>query len=340
MKKLVPLSGIAWLCVTHAACAQSSVTIYGIIDSGIEYQNGGTGAVVRGSSGGLQASLYGFTGTEDLGGGMHANFKLEQGFNSFSGAQATAGSAFSRLAWVGLSGHFGEVRVGRQKKAEYLLLNNETDPVGAQSIASPINNFSQETQRSNNAIAYLAPTFHGLSGQLMVGMRDSTTRPSNGFQYYNAAVRYINGPFHAGAGYEQQGNATGTSLQRIFRALGSYRFGPARIYFAYQAERQSDGSEDVRIYSVSGSYLFTPAAQLALLYGYANDVTGKGNNAQQFSLTYTYSLSKATMLYAAGTYIDNRNKATFTPNGTGYRGVTVAAGFNSSAAIVGIIHRF
>jgi predicted porin len=339
-KQLVFLSGIASACVLHAAYAQSSVTLYGVIDNGIEYQSGGNGGVVRASSGGLDATVYGLTGTEDIGGGVHINFKLEQGFSAFTGAASVASDAFNRLAWVGVSGDFGEFRFGRQKKPEYLFLNNEMDAIGVQSIGSPINNFNSETVRASNAIAYLAPTFYGLTAQFMVSMRDSTTKPSNGIQFYNVAVRYVNGPFHAAAGYEQQGAADGTSLQRILRAVTSYKLGSARFFLAYQSERQTDNSENLRIYSASASYSFSPADRLSLMYGFAHDRTGMGNNAQQIGLTYAYYLSKSTILYTSAGFIQNRNKANFTLNGTEYSGIDVVPGSNARGAIVGVIHKF
>jgi predicted porin len=239
-----------------------------------------------------------------------------------------------------MSGAWGEFRVGRQKKPEYQFLNPETDPVGAQSIASPMNNFSAETQRSNNAITYLSPEFYGVSAQFSVALRDSTTKPTNGLQQYNIVTRYENGPFRAAAGWEQQDAATGTSAQKILRLLASYELGAARFYLVYQGERQTDNSENVHIYEAAASYRFSPFQQLALLYGFANDRTGNGNNAQQFSLAYNYFLSKSTSMYVAAAFIQNRNKADYTLNGTGYQGVSVVPGFNARGAIIGMIHSF
>lgn len=94
------------------------------------------------------------------------------------------------------------------------------------------------------------------------------------------------------------------------------------------------------VYEASGIYNFTPASRLALMAGYAHDRTGHGNNAQQIGATYEYSLSKATMLYAAAAFIENRNQAQFTLNGTAYGGVTVAPGANTRGAIIGMMHTF
>ena len=144
-------------CAYQAAHAQSSVTLYGVVDNGIEYQSGGAGHVVRASSGGLFATVYGFVGHEDLGGGLRVNFQLEQGFSAVNGAPQNSADAFNRLAWVGMSGRFGELRVGRQKKPQYQYLDGEIDPLAAKSIASPLNDFDDVSVRASNAITWFTP---------------------------------------------------------------------------------------------------------------------------------------------------------------------------------------
>ncbi|HYS63970.1 MAG TPA: porin [Paraburkholderia sp.] len=341
MKKLVVfVFVIASACVFDTAYAQSLITLYGVVDNGIEYQNGGAGGAVRAVSSGLFATVYGLKGREDIGGGLHVNFQLEQGFSGVTGAATDPTAAFNRLAWIGVSGGFGEVRVGRQKKPEYLFLNSEMDPTEVKSIASPLNNFTDASVRASNAIAYFMPTVHGLTAQVMVAMRDETTKPSNGLRFYNAVVRYANGPFHAAAGYESSANAGGTSIQKVFRAAGSYGVGNARLYLAYQTERQTDNSEKRDIYEASGSYLFNPFNMLSVMYGYAHDRTGQGNNAQQVGLIYEHFLSKSTILYSAAGLIQNRNQAQYTLDGTQYSGIAGAPGAYVRGVIVGMTHKF
>lgn len=341
MKKLIIfLSGVASAGILNAAYAQSSVTLYGVIDNGIEYQNAGAGAVVRAVSGGLFASRYGLKGSEDIGGGLHINFQLEQGFSGVTGAASNSAEAFSRQAWVGMSGGFGEVRFGLQNTPQYIFMNPELDPMAVMSLGSPMNNFNSLTVRVNNAISYFTPTVYGLSAQFMVAMRDATTKPTNGLQFYNAAVRYVNGPFRAAAGYEQAANAAGTSILKIFSAGTSVGVGPVRFYLAYHTERQTDNSEKRDVYEVSSSYTFGPADRLALMYGYAHDRTGQGNNAQQVGLAYEHFLSKVTTLYASAGFIQNRNQAQFALNGTAYAGIAVAPGTNTRGVTIGIEHAF
>jgi predicted porin len=316
------------------------VTLYGIVDNGIEYRDTSAGSVGRAVSGGLFASRYGLKGSEDIGGGIFVNFQLEQGFSGVTGAASSATAAFSRQAWVGVSGNFGEARFGLQNTPQYMFLNPELDPVAVMSIGSPMNSFNSLTVRVNNAISYFTPTVYGLSAQFMVAMRDQTTSPSNGLQFYNAAVRYVNGPFRLAAGYEQAQNAGGTSLLKLFNAGASVSVGAARFYLAYHTEHQTDNSVKRDVYEASGSYSFTPADQLSIMYGYSHDRLGQGNNAQQIGLTYSYSLSKRTTLYGSAGFIQNRNQAKFTLNGTGYQGLAVSPGEDSRGVIVGMVHRF
>jgi predicted porin len=340
MKRLLLVaSGIASVCVVPAH-AQSSVTLYGVVDNSIEYQSAGSEAVVRAESGGLFASRYGLKGSEDIGAGLHVNFQLEQGFNSTTGSASNAADAFSRQAWVGLSGKFGEMRFGLQNTPQYIFMNPELDPMAVMSIASPMNSFNSLTVRVNNAISYFTPTIAGLSAQFMVAMRDETTKPSNGMQFYNAAVRYVNGPLRAAAGYEQAANAAGTSILKVFNAGSSLGVGNARFYLAYHTERQTDNSVKRDVYEASASYRLGPADQFALMYGYAHDRTGNENNAQQVGASYEHFFSKTTTLYVAAGLIQNRNQAQFSLNGTAYAGIAVPAGENTRGVTIGLVHAF
>src|SRR5690349_11381564 len=98
------------------ATAQSSVTLYGVVDNAFAYVSNQRGqSNVYMSQGNLQASKFGLLGAEDLGGGTKAIFRLESGFNSLTGAQSSAGNLFNRQAYVGLSNDkYGTVTLGRQ----------------------------------------------------------------------------------------------------------------------------------------------------------------------------------------------------------------------------------
>lgn len=337
-KRLGLLLPVAALAACGPAAAQVSVTPYGSVDNALEIQNGGAGSQVRDVSSAYYATVYGFKGTEDLGNGTHVNFQLEQGFDSSTGAATNAAAAFNRLAWVGMSGAYGEFRIGRQKKPEYLLLNNETDPTGVKSIASPIGNFGDDSVRSSNAIAYFTPIVGGFFEQFMVSLREETNRPT--LISYNAVMRYVNGEFRALAGYEKTGTAASLLEQKVWRAVASYGIGKARVYLAWQKESRNDASEDLRIYQVAGSWQFDKANRLSLLYGFASDRTGAGNDGQQAGLLYEYRFSPRTVVYSASGLLQNRNQATYTLNGTQYTGVPAEPGAWVRGINFGITHKF
>jgi predicted porin len=344
MKKLAILAtGVTSACLLNTALAQSSVTLYGVFDNGIAYQStsGGKDAI-RGVPGGLYATRYGFKGSEDVGDGLKVNFQLEQAFSGMTGAATNPADAFNRQAWVGMSGGFGEARVGLQNSPQYDVLQAAMDPTAVKSLASPMNNFNSLTIRESNAISYFTPTIGGLSARFMVAMRDSTTKPADGLQFYNAVVQYVNGPFSGAAGYQQADNATGTSILKVFNAGASFATGGNRFWLAYHTELQTNTLNNSKrdVYQVSDSYFFSPADQMSLMYGYAHDRTGAGNNAQEVGLINEYFLSKATELYGAAGFIQNRNKADFSLNGTAYSGLTVAPGADTRGVIVGIVHKF
>jgi predicted porin len=202
-----------------AAQAQSSVTIYGILDTGIAYQSKAATAgqtsnhsLFSMQSGIMSGSRFGFKGSEDLGGGLKANFQLEAGINvddgSFSG-QDTSGSTvmFRRISTVGLSGGFGSVNLGRQTDFAYSGLGG--GGMTAFSSAGYFGGFTGtngttqarlQGDRTNNSIRYDMNAIGGLTGGLMYGMGEQAGGGSAGAAYA-AGLKYENGPLSVGGSY-------------------------------------------------------------------------------------------------------------------------------------------
>jgi predicted porin len=105
--------------------AQSNVTLYGVADMFYQYADGAN-SLSRAQSGGLAGSRFGLRGSEDLGGGLRANFTLEGGVNLDDGTSGQGGAMFGRQAHVGLSGSFGSVSLGRQYTALYAATNDHS----------------------------------------------------------------------------------------------------------------------------------------------------------------------------------------------------------------------
>ncbi|OLL28122.1 porin [Burkholderia sp. SRS-W-2-2016] len=361
MKRYIALASGVILCCSFAssAFAQSSVTLYGVLDNGFVYQSAGSNnSAFRAVPGGLFSTRYGLRGSEDIGNGLHVNFQLEQAFSGQTGAATDPTKAFNRLAFVGLSGGFGEMRFGLQNSPQYDVLQAAMDPSWVKSIASPMNNFNALIIRANNGISYYTPTFGGLNAKFMIALRDSSTGGGNGIGFYNAVVQYLNGPLNVAAGYERGdepaigaggsynlagGAAAGSgAVLSVFNAGASYAFGANRVWLAYHTENLTRTPKYMQhdVYQISDSYQFDPFALLSLMYGYVHDRTGHGNNAQQLGLLFEYSLSKSTELYTAAGFIQNRNQASYTLSGTAYAGLAVTPGTDTRGIGVGLVHKF
>ena len=336
------LSGllIALLLTSTQVRAQSSVFLYGIVDTSVEVTNAGNGATARMDSGGLNGSRYGLKGTEDIGAGYKVNFTLEQGFLSTTGAASNPALAFSRQAWVGVAAPWGEVRVGLQNSPVYVLVTGVLDAFSVNTLASGLDSFLNISPRQNNAIAYLSPDFHGLTGQVMVSLRDSTTKPDNGIAAYNLAVEYSRGSLNSAIGYQRVTNFEGSSTLNALFAGANYGFGPLRVYAAYHNAKIT-GLVDKDVYALSASYQFSVSTMLSFGGAHAHDRSGMGNGGDLVGLMYWYFVSKRTTLYACAAFLDNHNHATFTLNSAPTGGIPVAyPGADPRGIQLGIQHKF
>lgn len=199
-----------------AAQAQTSVTIYGIVDMGVFYQNKSgphNNSLFTEASGQMSGSRLGFKGSEDLGGGLKANFVLEMGFTANNGAGAqqdngATGTLFGRTSTVGLSGNFGSVNLGRQTDFAY---SGTAGGMNTFSHAGYVTNFSTvdgnkqarlQGDRTNNSIRYDMPSMNGLNGGVMYGLGQQAGGGSAG-SVYAAGLKYDNGPLAFGGDYYQ-----------------------------------------------------------------------------------------------------------------------------------------
>jgi len=174
MKKT--LLALAALAATSAAFAQSSVTLYGVLDASLEKVKGDH-QVTRVSSGNLATSRLGFKGTEDMGGGLKTNFVLESAVSVDSGAAPT-NRFFDRAAWVGLQGGAGELRLGRQDSSIGVLAG-DTSILGGQAyddLKIVGTRAAAGYRRIDNALTYLLPTMvPGVTAQLQYSTPVVTT---------------------------------------------------------------------------------------------------------------------------------------------------------------------
>ncbi|SAK82848.1 porin [Caballeronia calidae] len=212
-KKLAPA---ALLVPCLAAHAQSNVTLYGIVDIGINYLNnaqtgrtasgfkgGHQWAVMDGGTGGLQGSRWGLKGTEDLGGGYKAIFLLENGFNANNGTLGQGGAEFGRQSWVGVASDYGKVTAGRQydEVVDFYAPLLAAPQWGGYMAEHPgdLDNASN-TRRINNSIKYTSPTMGGFTfaGLYSFGGVAGSFGTNS---IWSVGAGYANGPLSIGAGY-------------------------------------------------------------------------------------------------------------------------------------------
>ncbi|WP_420915899.1 porin [Paraburkholderia monticola] len=350
-----------------AANAQSSVTLYGIADSGVTYTNNQQGHTAwEATSGNESGSRWGLLGSEDLGGGLKAQFRLENGFDIESGRLAQGGRLFGRSAYVGLSSdRFGTLTFGRQ-------YNSTQDILGNLQISSVLTGYSahphdndniNNTFRTNNAAKYVSPTFAGLQANLVYGFSNSTNFSSN--NSWSAGLTYTNGPLNLGAAYARMNDPAssavgavasdnyygsesmfGTPLgsatrQQIWGAGGTYSFGPAQFGLLYTGSRfdvPTASSIHFDNYEGSVTYYVTPTLVLALAQVYTHVTQGSlSGHFNQTSTGAKYLLSKRTDLYVNVMY----QKASSSIGQAWIESISAPSSTTSQvAAVVGIRHKF
>lgn len=324
MKKIVLAAALAALAVP--AFAQSSVTLWGRINTSVESQK--TGSADRVVKLQNNSSRLGVRGTEDLGGGLKAAFNLEHGFNSDTGSLQTFGSPantfWSRQANVELSGSFGTVRLGTWFPDSYFSTVDRTSNHNHDTGTSSDALFSDFVfGRRTNKVGYFSPVIEGFSFIASVHAGEGAANDSRAIDL--SANYEING-LHIGASYARQ-DVVGTSPKRTAYGLeADYSFGPFLVTGYYQRE-EVDGFTSRDIGRVSAMYALG-ASEFHINVGgtkAGGDGQFKTAGAKQYTLGYNYNLSKRTKVYGFYTAVDQN-----LPNSAG--------DFNSLA--VGIRHNF
>ena len=283
MKKT--LIALAVLAASGATFAQSSVTLYGIADVVIHKDKNES---TKMSSGGVSGSRLGFKGTEDLGGGLKANFLLERGFAIDTGVES---GGFNRQAYVGLSGGFGEVKLGNVYTA-YDDISGATNPV-FDSVLAPTAVWASTGYTSNptNNLYYATPSMGGVSAALSTNVKEGGESVSA----FN--VTYNGGPVYAGVAYQKEGDVKFTRLN------GSYDLGAAKLLAGYGNVK--NGSDKTNDFSFGADVPLSPS--LVLSAGYASSKADGGVRASGMAVGVAYSVSKRTTVY--GGYLDTKDYA-------------------------------
>jgi predicted porin len=307
MKK--SLIALAVLTFAGAASAQT-VSLYGRIDASIGSEKTlAAGSVTKMFTDNLTTSRWGMRGSEDLGGGLKANFVLETAFASDTGV---GNAGFSRQSWVGLSGGFGALKLGKTDSVykdifdsgvAHNLFDSEFTPT---KIAyTGVGNF---TSRPDNQVRYESPNMSGFSAGLTYALdEDSATEP----QITAFNVRYKAGAMDIGFATQKQDYNPIATLDRTYNVLSaSYNLGMVKVSGQFQNAKESGGRKDTE-YAIG---LAVPMGAVELSAGLANGktktaagTTSAKGNAYAFGATYT--MSKRTRLYGGYLTGDVKNAA-------------------------------
>jgi len=345
-KSLLALAALT--AFTGAAYAQSSVTLFGIVDLNARRVTNETAAGSRSiwtqSQDGIASSRLGFRGVEDIGGGLRAGFWIEGALAPDTGN--AAGQTWQRRSTVSLMGGFGEVRLGRDYTPDFW---NHTvyDPFGTNGVGSSVNTFGAlngagTLVRANNTFGYFLPAMGGLFGQVQVALGEGVA----GNKHTAGRIGYAGGPVSVAVAYGKTSvtetpNVTWTRIN----FGGSYNLG----FMTLMAQiGQGEGSAAVGAKPKIAYYMLggtVPFGASTLKFSYVNS-DGKGSianrDATQFAFGYQYDLSKRTAVYTTFARIANdgtaaNGGATYTIGG-GVAGQV--AGKNSTGFEAGVRHTF
>ncbi|HSV34225.1 MAG TPA: porin [Ramlibacter sp.] len=319
------------------AHAQSSVTVFGMMDVSVKSVTNGNARVVQMSTDGLANSRLGFRAEEDLGGGMKAGAWLEAALNPDSGSINASGKFWHRRSTVSLSGGWGELRLGRDLNPSFwnLAIFDAFGTCGVGSgfnLATNLGSGATTLLRTDNAVAYLLPSgLGGLYGHFMMAPDEGVA----GNKYKGARLGYQSGPLNVAASLATTGTATADDF-KVMNAGISYDLKAVKLFALtqsakYGARKQVNWEVGVTA-PVGASGLVRASYQRSNASGAGTDA----NDARQAAIGYVHNLSVRTSLYATASHLSNSGAAAFAV-GTPPAGV---ADSSSRGYEVGVRHAF
>ncbi|MFL9991301.1 porin [Paraburkholderia sediminicola] len=362
MRKLNVVVAVAAAFAASTAYAQSSVTLFGIVDGGFVYQNqnGSSGhSAFNAISGGQNTSRWGLLGTEDLGGGLKAGFQLVDDFNTMNGSAIAPGVAFSRYANVYIESTYGRVTAGLQIDPAYgaMLLG---DPNDGTNYFSGVNYWLMNegntvlpgaTLSESNAVSYRFSrgafkiealyAFGNVPGEFSAG------------QAISVGSGYDNGRVAVAGGYLQKNNASGQRDLRTYTMSVGYHADPLFFRVGFTDFDQPLGNNsilngpgtpasNIEVLDSGVSWTVSPALTLKATYYFAEDRKNTSNAASQYSVNASYSLSKQTSIYCFTGIVDAKAGAnSLTAVSTISSAILIGApGRRTVTAGGGLIHYF
>ncbi len=363
------LGAVVLLVASSAACAQSSVTMYGRVDGGIEYLNhiangnGGSDSRWSAEGGDWGTSMFGLKGTEDLGGGSAAIFNLETAVQIMNGTTG-GGRLWSRRAYVGVKNDtWGQLQAGRN-----LFIDSDGvwafDPFVQQAVSSASLVRGRNWQQTSNNVEYHSPVWNGFDVQ---GQYSFGNQPGNfnagaqgEFGRSNGIMLSYHSPLFDVRGiYDELRDSSGR-FSNIFTASREYfvggnlrvqKFKIQAAYTHYSAPDSPPGISDTADhYWLGATYQATPKWAVTAAGFYIHVGEGGGDvshdpasHAMLYALGTTWNLSARTFLYGTVAYVNNSQSGTFSVFATPRDSSTPTspmAGQSQTGAYVGMMHVF
>ena len=328
-----------------AASAQSSVTLFGIVDLSVNSVKNGAISQKLLSSNQLNSNRLGFRGIEDLGGGMRAGFWIEGGMNNDDGTGLAAGGGmnWARRSTVSLLGGFGEVRLGRDYTPTFF---NKTvfDPFGTNGLGSELNvestlgSGATTLVRASNMVSYFLPAMGGIYGQVSVAAGENV--PGN--KYVGGRIGYSGGPVNVAIAYGKtyKDGPMLTDFKDI-NVGGSYNLGFMTLIGQYGKVDYSNRDQKKVLLAVTVPF---GASTLKASYVMAKGNQGSSGtdfDAKQIAFGYQYDLSKRTAIYATASSLNNDgNPVTGARFTVGQGPAMVRGGDTSRGYNLGVRHSF
>lgn len=313
------VAAAALLALVGAAQAQSSVKLYGAMDIGVgSFQSAGGKSVTKVNGGNMMTSFFGLAGSEDLGGGLKAEFAIESFIAPDTGANLpnNAGQFWGRASNVALSGGFGKVALGQYDNP--LFTSGYTyNPFGSSMGFSPTMrhlNYLGTSLQTNiagsgvgfdtgwvNSVTYESPVMAGFSFVAQAAAKEASGATNK--NSYAAAGTYANGPFAATLTYVKGGKTTSsayTADEKVWDLGTSYDFGVLKAFGQYTDIKDTTNANKDKIYQLGVSVPVTDKAAVMASFGGLKNKTAAGVTTKNevFSLGYDYVLSKRTDVYA------------------------------------------
>lgn len=346
-----------------AASAQSSVTLFGIVDAAYARLSAGGKSASGITNSGINSSRLGFRGVEDMGGGLRAGFWIEGQLTNDDGN--AAGQTWQRRSTVSLIGGFGEIRIGRDYTPTFW---NTTvyDPFGTVGVGQAMtpgmlaaiygagtagtgaalpNNTN--AVRSNNTIGYFLPGgLGGFNGQVQIGFGEnlSNSATKNVNDYFGFRVGYAAGPVAVNYAYGKTDGASGASSVKYSNLGASFDAGVVRPMFVWAQEKQGTGTKITGV--ELGLVAPLGANELRAAYSRYNTTGGtnlaalSANDWNKIALGYVQNLSKRTGLYATYARVSNKGNQNRAVANNGLSVGTAAAGGSANGYELGIRHIF